>query len=40
MCAGKDNEVTVILLIPWLHVDVVSPSFKLELIAVFRQSSV
>lgn len=40
MCAGKDNEVTVIPLIPWLHVDVVSLSFKLELIAVFRQSSV
>lgn len=37
---GKDNEVTVTPPVIWLHVDVVSLSFKLELIAVFRQRSV
>lgn len=40
MCADKDNEVTVTPPVAWLHVDVVSPSFKLQLIAVFRQRSV
>lgn len=40
MGVSRDNEVTVIPPIGWLHVDVVSLSFKLELIAVFRQNSV
>lgn len=37
---GKDNEVTVTPPVVWLCVDVVSVSFKLELIALFRQCSV
>lgn len=40
MCVGRDNEVTVIPRVARLNVDVVSLSLKLELIAVFRQSSV
>ena len=40
VCVRKDNEVTVTPPVVWLNVDVVSLSFKRELIAVFRQRSV